>query len=185
MIQDLFNPHALTLSWVIMIGQLLVGVAILAGIFTNFALLCGLFMNFNFIFAGQVNPSAFYIVIQMALFIGNAGAIVGIDQFLSRKIPVCILVAQPTGARKLLRVERATYLAIAILSVGGALFAIPYIRDFSPHSVDDPAMILLVLSIIIGLSALMSWMRFQKMDGLKDLHIPASIPDQGFRRGQD
>jgi len=74
---------------------------------------------------------------------------------------------------------------MAILSLGGALFAIPYIRDFSPHSVDDPAMILLVLSIIIGLSALITWMRFRKMVSFKDLHIPTSIPDQGFRRGQD
>ena len=185
MIRNFFTPQALSLSWVIMIGQLLVGIAVLAGFFTNFALLCGVFMNFNFIFAGQVNPSAFYIVIQMALFIGNAGAIIGIDQFLSRKIPVCFLVAQTDGIRKLLCVERATYLTMAILSLGGALFAIPYIRDFSPHSVDDPAMILLVLSIIIGLSALITWMRFRKMVSFKDLHIPASIPDQGFRRGQD
>jgi hypothetical protein len=185
MIQDLFTAHALSLSWVIMIGQLLVGMAVLAGFFTNFALLCGLFMNFNFIFAGQVNPSAFYIVIQMALFIGNAGAIIGIDQFLSRKVPVCFLVAQSDGVRKLLCVERATFLTIAILSLGGALFAVPYIRDFSPHSVDDPAMILLVLSMIIGLSALITWMRFQRMVGFKDLPTPASIPDPAFRRGQD
>lgn len=185
MIQDLFAPNALSLSWVIMIGQLLVGMAMLAGFFTNFALLCGLFMNFNFIFAGQVNPSAFYIVIQMALFIGNAGAIIGIDEFISRMIPVCFLVAQPAGARKLLFVERATYLTIALLSLGGALFAVPFIRDFSPNSVDDPAMILLVLSVVIGLSALITWMRFRKMVSFKDLHIPASVPDQGFRRGQD
>ncbi len=184
-IQDLFATHALSLSWVIMIGQLLVGMAVLAGFFTNFALLCGLFMNFNFIFAGQVNPSAFYVVIQMALFIGNAGAIIGIDRFLSRKIPVCFLVAESDGVRKLLGVERATFLTIGILSLGSALFAVPYIRDFSPHSVDDPAMILLVLSIIIGLSALITWMRYQKMIGFKDLSMPDTIPDRGFRRGQD
>jgi thiosulfate dehydrogenase [quinone] large subunit len=185
MIQGFFTPQALSLSWVIMIGQLLVGMAVMAGAFTNFALLCGVFMNFNFIFSGQVNPSAFYIVIQMALFMGNAGAIIGIDQFLSRKIPVCFLVAQPDGVRNLLSVDCATYLTMAILSLGGALFAIPYIRDFGPHSVEDPAMILLVLSIVIGLSALITWMRFRNMVSFKDLHIPTSIPDQGFRRGQD
>jgi thiosulfate dehydrogenase [quinone] large subunit len=76
MIQDLFTPHALSLSWVIMIGQLLVGMAVMAGAFTNFALLCGVFMNFNFIFSGQVNPSAFYIRDPDGLFIGNAGAII-------------------------------------------------------------------------------------------------------------
>jgi thiosulfate dehydrogenase [quinone] large subunit len=185
LIRDIFAPHALSLSWVIMIGQVLVGVSVLAGFFTNFALICGLFMNFNFIFAGEVTPSAFYIVIQMALFIGNAGAIFGVDQFLSRRIPVCFLVARPEGARKLLGLERATFLMIATLSLGGALFSVPYIRDYSPHSVDDPAMILLVLSIIIGLSALITWMRLQKMTGLRDLPPQASIPDPAFRRGQD
>lgn len=185
MIRDLFAPHALSLSWVIMIGQLSVGMAVLAGFFTNFALLCGLFMNFNFIFAGQVTPSAFYVVIQMALFIGNAGAIIGADQLLSRKIPFCFLVAQPDGVLKLLGVQKVTFLTIAILSLGGALFAVPYIRDFGPHSVDDPAMILLILSIIIGLSAMITWMRFQKMVDFKGLSTPASVSDPGFRRGQD
>ena len=185
MIRDLFAPYALSLSWAIMIGQLLVGVSVLAGFFTNFALLCGLFMNFNFIFAGQVNPSAFYVVIQIALFIGNAGAILGIDRFLSKKIPFCFLVARSDGIRKLLGVEKATFMMLAILSFGGALFAVPYIRDYSPRSVDDPAMILLVLSIIIGLSALITWLRLQKMRGFKDLPTHASIHDPAFRRGQD
>ena len=184
-IQDLFAPQALSLSWVIMIGQLLVGISILAGFFTNFALLCGLFMNFNFIFAGQVTPSAFYIVIQMALFIGNAGAIIGVDQFLSRKFPVCFLVARSDGSRGLLSLDKATYLTIAILSLVGALFAVPYIRDYSPHSVDDPAMILLVLSVIIGLSALITWLRLQKRIDFRERPVPASIPDPEFRRGQD
>ena len=184
LIQDLFAPHALALSWMIMIGQLLVGMCILVGLLTNFALLCGLFMNFNFIFAGEVTPSAFYIVIQMALFISNAGAIIGTDQFLSRKIAFCVLIAQPDSNRRTLWVERATFLTIAILSLGAAFYAIPYIRDYSPHSVDDPAMILLVLSIIIGLSALITWMRFQTMTGFKDLPSATPVHNPDFRRGQ-
>ena len=186
LIQDQFASHGLALSWIIMIGQLLVGMSILVGLLTNFALLCGLFMNFNFIFAGEVTPSAFYIVIQTALFISNAGAVIGIDQFLSRKIAICLLVAQPDGGRRSTWVDKASFLTLAILSLGAGLFALPYIRDFSPHSVDDPAMILLVLSIVIGLSAFITLLRFQKKTGLKDLtSSPSSSSDPRFRHGQD
>lgn len=38
--------------------------------------------------------------------------------------------------------------------VGAA--SIPYIRDYSPHSVDDPAMLMLVLSVIT-FSAASTW----------------------------
>lgn len=162
LMQGAFQTQAQTLSWLIIAGQLLVGMAVLAGFFTNFALLCGMFMNFNFIYAGEINPSAFYIVIQMALFIGNTGAIIGIDQSLSRRIPLCFLVAQPPGSSNCLRVERATFAAMGLLALVAALVAFPYIRDYGPHSVEDPAMILLVLATVIGLSAAIMLLRLQE-----------------------
>lgn len=162
LMQGPFATRLQALSWVIMLGQMLVGIALLAGFFTNFALLCGMFMNFNFIFAGEINPSAFYIVIQMALFIGSTGAIIGIDQLLARRVPFCFLVAQPPGSSNCLRVERATFSAMALLALVAALVAFPYIRDFGPHSVEDPAMVLLVISTVIGLSAAIMLLRLQE-----------------------
>jgi hypothetical protein len=47
--------------------------------------------------------------------------------------------------------------------MGVALYSIPYIQDFGPHSVDDPAMILFILSLLTGLSALITLMRFRKI----------------------
>jgi len=162
LLQGVFSPRAQALSWLIMVGQFLVGIAVLAGLFTNFALLCGMFMNFNFIFAGEINPSAFYIVIQLALFIGNTGAIIGLDQFLSRRIPICFLVAQPPGSSNCLPIDRATFVGLALLALVAAGVAFPHIRDFGPHSVEDPAMILLVLSTVIALSAAISLLRLAK-----------------------
>ena len=69
-----------------MIGQLLTGIAIGLGLFTNLALLGGLFMNLNFLLIGRVNPSAFYIVIQTVLFVGDAGMILGLDVLLASRI---------------------------------------------------------------------------------------------------
>ena len=160
MVQHVFTPNALALSWLIMLGQILVGLAILFGAFTNLALLCGLFMNLNFILIGEVTPSAFYIVIQIVLLITNVGYILGLDALLAKKAPVGLLVAQPYSGRKYWRFERACFmgLSFAMAVLGVAVF--PYIRDFTPHSVDDPAMLLLVLSVIIGLSALITAVKF-------------------------
>ena len=57
LIQGLFEPGALAMSWVVLIGELLAGVAILTGTVTNLALLGALFMNANFVLAGVVDDS--------------------------------------------------------------------------------------------------------------------------------
>lgn len=145
-----------------MVGQVLVETAILAGAFTNFALLCGLFMNLNFILIGEVNPSAFYVVIQMVLMITNVGYVLGMDAILARSIPIGLLVAQPYRLRKYWQFERASYLGLAVAMAVLAVAVIPAIQDFSPHSVDDPAMLLLVLAVICGLSAWITAFKFRE-----------------------
>lgn len=72
-----FLPHAQILGWVILLGQLLAGLAMLAGCFTNAALVGGLFMNLNFLISGVPHPSAFYLVIQLTLLLTNSGATLG------------------------------------------------------------------------------------------------------------
>lgn len=93
LITQIFLPHAAALSPLIMLGELLTGLAILAGCFTNAALLGGLFMNFSILLAGAPNPSTFYIVIQIALLVTNAGAILGVDRGLARTVRSLLVVA--------------------------------------------------------------------------------------------
>jgi thiosulfate dehydrogenase [quinone] large subunit len=162
LLRDVFVPHALGLSWLIMIGQLLTGIAIMTGTFTNLALMAGLFMNLNFILAGRVTPSAFYIVIQIVLLVGNAGYVLGVDQFLAKRIPVGLLVAQPYATRGYARMERRLFMILALLAPLFGLASMPYIQDYGPHSVDDPAMIMLVLSIISGFTALITYFKFPR-----------------------
>jgi len=160
LIQNVFAPNALALSWLIMAGQILVGAAILTGACTNFALLCGLFMNLNFILSGEVAPSAFYVVIQVVLLVTNVGYYLGLDRVLARKVPLGLLVALPYALRKYWRLERGIFLGASAALMFLGLAVIPYIRDFTPHSVDDPAMVLLVLAVISGLSALITAVKF-------------------------
>ncbi len=161
LIADVFLPGAQALAWIVTAGQLLAGVAIFTGTFANLALLGGLFMNFNFILAGAVNPSAFYVVIQTVLFISNAGAILGVDARLSTRIPLALVVAQPQFERHYLLAEKVGFLALVAASWAVSVYALFHVRDFTPNSVDDPAMILVVLTSLGGLSCLITFFRLR------------------------
>ena len=164
LINDAFLPNAQALAWIVMIGQLLVGISVLTGTFTNLGLLGGLFMNFNFILAGRVTPSAFYVIIQLVLFIGNVGSTLGFDNIIERYIPYSFLVAQNDYKRRFLVAEKISYLVLGILGFVGAGYAFFYVENFSPNSVDDPAMLLFILGQICGMSLLISFIRLQPAD---------------------
>ena len=56
-------PHAAFWGWVIALGELLVGVALILGLFTGIAAFFGGFMNFNYLMAGSVSVNPFLFVI--------------------------------------------------------------------------------------------------------------------------
>ncbi|CAA9458179.1 MAG: hypothetical protein AVDCRST_MAG25-423 [uncultured Rubrobacteraceae bacterium] len=162
LITDVFLPNASALSWVMMIGQGLVGAAILLGLFTNAAILGGLFMNLNFILAGAPNPSAFYFVIQVALFIGGTGAIIGVDALLGRRVRTPLFVAK-VGIRSWhFRSKERALLGLTVLSFGLAAYSLAHVHTYDPGlSVEDPAMILTVLFTLSSLQAFVSYLRQQ------------------------
>ena len=162
LIEEVFIPNAALLSVVIILGQLLAGAAIMLGAFTNLGLMGGLFMNVNFILAGQVNPSAFYVVIESVLFVANVGAVIGFDEVISRRVRYPWLVAHPHWDQDYVPMEKRSFLVLALLSALVALVASVHVRDWGPTSVDDPAMILLVLSTLGGLSTLIVYFRFRE-----------------------
>jgi len=56
-------PHAAFWAWVIAFGELLVGAALILGLFTGIAAFFGGFMNFNYLMAGTVSTNPFLFVI--------------------------------------------------------------------------------------------------------------------------
>jgi uncharacterized membrane protein YphA (DoxX/SURF4 family) len=152
-------PHATALALVILLGQFLAGAAIAAGLVTNAALLGGLFMNLNFLLAGEPNPSTFYIVIQVALLLTHAGAILGLDAGLSKTIHNPLLVAQPLAARRR-RQWRVPVLPIGAIALVTAVYALAHVTDWSPAgSVEDPAMIVVILALLTLAWATIAWLR--------------------------
>ncbi|MBC8077513.1 MAG: hypothetical protein H7Y32_15675 [Chloroflexales bacterium] len=155
-----FLPHTMLLSWIILIGQLLAGAAIVAGFLTRAALIGALFMNINFLLAGVPNPSAFYLVIQGALLMANTGMILGVDGWLRQWALGRRASSQAVPALSPRQPRRWLLVASVVVFGGIAGAAAPYIRDFSPAgSVHDPAMLVVIVSLMAAVWAAMSYVR--------------------------
>ena len=146
LVETTFGPASSPLGFTIMVCQFLVGVAILTGTLTNLALLGGIFMNLNFILVGEVDPSTFYIVIQIVLLLSHSGTVFGLDYFLGQKIRASFLVAKPS-TRPYSRSEKVVMGLVVALCLLAAFAVLPSIAVFGPSSVEDPAMICLILSL--------------------------------------
>ncbi len=75
-------PHATFFSWLLCLGELVVGIALLLGLFTGVAAFVGGFLNFSFLLAGaaSVNPLLFAAATWLVLGWRVAGYI-GLDRF--------------------------------------------------------------------------------------------------------
>jgi uncharacterized membrane protein YphA (DoxX/SURF4 family) len=152
LISHVFLPGAPVLAWIVLIGQIMVGLGLLFGAFSRGALLGGLFMNLNFIAAGAPSPSVFYVVIQILLLASSSGRVFGLDGVAHQNVMLRSLV-QPAQRRlgrqrAQFRVSRHLMLGLAVLSAVLALCALPYAKDFSPKgSINDPAILMCVLGL--------------------------------------
>ncbi|WP_284140234.1 MULTISPECIES: DoxX family protein [unclassified Virgibacillus] len=75
-------PNAGLFSFLVAWGEVLVGIALILGIFTNFAALMGITMNFAFLFSGTVSTNAQMVLLTIFLLVAgyNAGRY-GLDRW--------------------------------------------------------------------------------------------------------
>ena len=125
---DLFVvENIVAVSLFVMLAQLVAGVTLLSGRFVALGLTLGVLLNVNFVAAGAVNPSAFYLISQGAL------ALWMVER------------SQRNYCRSGLRAAVAVFAVLGVASV-------PFISTLSPeHAVDDPAIMFVTLA---GLAAL-------------------------------
>jgi thiosulfate dehydrogenase (quinone) large subunit len=65
------------------VGELLVGIALILGIFTGFAAFFGGFMNFNYLMAGAVSVNPMFLVLSVTLLLAwKVSGYIGLDYFL-------------------------------------------------------------------------------------------------------
>lgn len=96
LVQSYYLPNVQTLSWLVVIGEIAVGAALLLGAGTRVACVAGIFMNVNFMVATHggflaFDNNAIFILIQFALLSTAAGRFLGLDYFLSKKFSNPIL----------------------------------------------------------------------------------------------
>ena len=124
----LIAPGAQTVAIVVVITQLACGLAIAIGKPLRLALRWVFLLNVVFIMAGRVNPSAFYLVMEIVLLFAIADGTIGV---------------RPTTPswRTMAAAGTSAVLAIAVA---------PYIRRIEPSKViEDPAMMLVFLGFVI------------------------------------
>jgi thiosulfate dehydrogenase (quinone) large subunit len=81
--RDVFLPNATVFSYLVAYGELLVGLALIVGIFTHFSALMGVIMNLAFLFAGSTstNPQMLVVGLVIVLVGGVAVGYYGLDFF--------------------------------------------------------------------------------------------------------
>jgi thiosulfate dehydrogenase [quinone] large subunit len=78
--------HTELFSHLIVWGELLVGAALILGLFTGIASFIGVFMNFNFLFAGAVSSNPILVILQLFLILGwRTAGWIGLDHWLLPK----------------------------------------------------------------------------------------------------
>jgi uncharacterized membrane protein YphA (DoxX/SURF4 family) len=149
-IDDVFIPQASVFANLISFGQVLTGISIFSGTFTNIGLLIAIFMNLNFVLMGKTLPSAFYIIIQVELLLMDTGAMMGFDALLNKKIPYSFLTARPFKHGKNLTLEKLSYLVGMAFSFCLSFVGLSQVKHLNPHAVHDPEMIFFVMCVYMG-----------------------------------
>ncbi|WP_226035109.1 DoxX family protein [Aquibacillus saliphilus] len=73
-LENVALPNAGLFSFLVMWGEVLVGIALVLGLFTNFAALMGITMNFAFLFSGTVSTNGQMILLTIFLLVAGANA---------------------------------------------------------------------------------------------------------------
>ena len=72
---------------VVSVGELLVGVALILGMFTGFAAFFGGFMNFNYLMAGTVSVNPVFLILAVTLILAwKVSGRIGVDYFLVPRV---------------------------------------------------------------------------------------------------
>ncbi len=127
--EHLITPGATVVAIVVAVTQIACGLAIGLGKHLRLALRWACLMNVIFILTGRVNPSAFYLVMEIVLLFAIADGTMGVRPTL------------PTGR---------TVVAAGV-SIATAAAMVPYVRTVEPSKViEDPAMMLVFLGVVVA-----------------------------------
>lgn len=127
-VDSLVEPNLAAVTIVVVVAQAFAGIALLTGWRVLPALTTGLFLNLNFVAAGAVNPSLFYVICQMALLLW-------------------IFQDETTSTSRPLRLLSTASIALALINV-------PFISTLDPAAVvEDPAITLATVGLLTAVAS--------------------------------
>lgn len=86
-VKNVALPNAEIFSYLVSYGEVLVGVALILGIFTGIAAFFGSFMNLNFLFSGAVSLNPILLMLQLFLILAwRIAGYFGVDRWLLPKL---------------------------------------------------------------------------------------------------
>lgn len=81
-IQHIAIPQSVALSYLVTFGEILVGIALILGIFTGISAFFGAFMNINYLFAGTVSLNPVMLLLQVFLVLAwRTAGWIGLDHY--------------------------------------------------------------------------------------------------------
>ncbi len=108
-IYEVALPNAKLFGYLVAYGELLVGLALLVGLFTRFAALMGVVMNLAYLFAGTSSQNPQMLLAQAAIvFAGVAAGYYGLDRYMLPAIRERLGRAGAAGGAGLIRVGNST-----------------------------------------------------------------------------
>ena len=120
------SPFTGPVAWLVVEAQIAIGVCLLLGRYTKQVLWAGVVLNLAFVMSGRVNPSAFYLVMEIVLLFA-----------LSRPVPVKTAI------------QRAALWSIPADAI------LPFAPTIAPAEVsDDPALMLSFVSGLAAITTL-------------------------------
>jgi thiosulfate dehydrogenase [quinone] large subunit len=79
--------HTAGFSYMVVAGELAVGVCLILGLFTGIAAFFGTFMNLNYLFAGTVSANPLLLLLQLFLILAwRTAGWIGLDRFVLRAL---------------------------------------------------------------------------------------------------
>ncbi|MBX4186975.1 MAG: DoxX family membrane protein [Candidatus Doudnabacteria bacterium] len=86
-IQNFALNHTQLFSYIVVYGEIAVGVALILGIFTGIAAFFGTFMNLNYLFAGTVSTNPLLLLLQLFLILAwRTAGWIGLDRYVLPKL---------------------------------------------------------------------------------------------------
>ncbi|MGA9277861.1 hypothetical protein [Ilumatobacter sp.] len=149
--ENVIRPFPTEVAVIVVVVQLLIALSLVFGRPLRVALWFGIVLNVVFIMMGRVNPSAFYLFMEVALLYGISVGVIG-----------------RTRTRRSIR-PVTTVTALLVLAATQA----PFIRTIEPaHVIDDPAMMLTFLCLAAVATTLLRALAIATSASSDNLKLP-------------